>query len=377
MNFLIFGGDNYNTLGMIRTLGEEGIPVYAVIYSGDYVIASKSKYIKKLRKVSSIEEGYEFVKKYGEKNGKEDKIYLLVEGDATTEFLDEHYDQLRNYYIYNQAQGNLVHYMNKHEQVKIAAKHGLNTMKTWTVDVGVIPEDIIYPVTTKAVSSKNFHWKSEVFVCKSEKELKDAYSRISSPQIILQQFLEKNNELCLDGFSINRGNVQFITIASNYRYLIPGKYSFACNVFNFHDEKMINTIREIMSEIGFEGIYSIEFLVDTHGELYFLEINFRNSGWSYASTVAGMPLPILWAKAMDSKAIDQSWKKEIKEGFIFIDDFNDFKARVMSRKMSLLSWIKEYKNADCRLSLGRKDSYPMFAYLFHRAIRKFKKGFRN
>ena len=232
MNYLVFGGDNYNTLGMIRTLGEAGIPVYAVIYSGDYVIASKSKYIKKLRKVSSIEEGYDFVRKYGEKNGKNEKIILLVEGDATTEFLDEHYDQLKEYYIYNQAQGNLVPYMNKHEQVKIAAKHGLNTMKTWTVDVGKIPEDIIYPVTTKAVTSKSFHWKSEVFVCKDEAELLDAYSKISSPQIILQQFLEKTNELCLDGFSINRGNDQFIAIASNYRYLIPGKYSFACDVFN-------------------------------------------------------------------------------------------------------------------------------------------------
>ena len=53
-----------------------------------------------------------------------------------------------------------------------------------------------------------------------------------------------------------------------------------------------------MSEIGFEGVYSIEFLIDQNDNYWFCEINFRNSTWSYAATVAGMPLPILWAEAM-------------------------------------------------------------------------------
>lgn len=48
----------------------------------------------------------------------------------------------------------------------------------------------------------------------------------------------------------------------------------------------------MFSEIGFEGIFEVEFMGDADGKLWFLEINFRNSTWSLASMKAGMPLPI-------------------------------------------------------------------------------------
>lgn len=371
--YFIIGGDNYNTLGMIRTLGEANIPVEAIIIKSDYVSASKSKYINSLHKVSSIEEGYSIVLSHARKKEYKQKDFLLVEGDANTEFLDAHYEELKDYYFYNQAQGKLGFYMNKYNQVKLAEKHGFHVMKTWTVDVGAIPEDIVYPVTTKAVNSRNQHWKSEVFICNSEAELRKAYQNIHSPQIILQQFVEKENELCLDGFSINRGKDQFVAIGSKYNYLIPGKYSFALTMFNYHDQEMIKKITETMSDVGYEGIYSIEFLIDKQGNYNFLEINFRNSGWSYASTCAGMPLPILWAMATVSNKIEPEWEKTIKEGFQFIDDYNDFRARVRNGKMKFSEWYSEYKQADCRLTMGKNDPRPLRAYLFSRLTHKIRK----
>lgn len=48
----------------------------------------------------------------------------------------------------------------------------------------------------------------------------------------------------------------------------------------------------MFSEIQFEGIFEVEFMVDADGKLCFLEINFRNSTWILASMKAGIPLPI-------------------------------------------------------------------------------------
>ena len=42
MEYLIVGGDNYITLGFIRTLGEAGIPVSAIIIRRDHPFASNS-----------------------------------------------------------------------------------------------------------------------------------------------------------------------------------------------------------------------------------------------------------------------------------------------------------------------------------------------
>lgn len=43
-----------------------------------------------------------------------------------------------------------------------------------------------------------------------------------------------------------------------------------------------------------EAYIEVEFLVGNNDELYFLEKEFRDSKWSYASTVVGMNLPILF-----------------------------------------------------------------------------------
>lgn len=374
MQYLIIGGDNYNTLGMIRTLGEADIKVRAIIIKGTFVCASKSKYLSKLVMVNSIEAGYRRLLQFARSREGGNKTVLLVEGDALTTFLDSKYEELKNYYVYSHAKGNIAKYMDKHAQVKLAEKCGFKVMKTYTVDVGEIPDDIQYPVITKATSSLIEDWKSEVYVCNNEAELRDAYGKIKSRQIILQQFVKKKNEYELDGYSIKDGTQQCVTIASTFNYNLPGEYAYSLTTKNFVDENnFFPRITKLLTEIGYEGIYELEFLVGEDGNYYFLEINLRNSGWSYASTVAGMPLPLLWAKSTINGYIDPDDIKTVKNGFRVIDDFNDFKARVMGQKMSLFKWMKEYFSADCRTTLGRYDSRPMFFYLVTRGMGKVKR----
>lgn len=153
-NYVVFGGDNYNTLGIIRTLGEAKLEFETIIVKSHFILASKSKYINELHMVNTIEEGYELLLKNVKHDyEKHEKRVLLIEGDTLTAYLDNCYSVLSQYYIYNQAAGNIAKYENKHEQVKLAEECGLDIMKTWTVRVGEIPEDITYPVITKATSS--------------------------------------------------------------------------------------------------------------------------------------------------------------------------------------------------------------------------------
>ena len=115
MNYQIIGGDNYNTLGMIRTLGEVGIAVKAIIIKGRFICASKSKYLKELKMVDTIEEGYKILIKKAKARDNKQPVILLVEGDTVTTFLDSKYQILSKYYIYNQAAGHIERFNNKHE----------------------------------------------------------------------------------------------------------------------------------------------------------------------------------------------------------------------------------------------------------------------
>lgn len=373
---IIIGGDNYNTCGMIRTLGEKKIDFDCIIIKNDngLVIASKSKFLngKHVEIVDSIQEGYKILLK---KQISKLKTFLLVEGDQLTGFLDMHYDSLKEKYIWNTAyeQGRLSKYLNKYEQVEVAKKCGIRVLESHVIDRYTIPDDLEYPVITKAISSEVAQWKSECYICNSKDELQSVFSKIKSSKIMVQKYIKKSNELCFDGFSINKEKSQFISILSKYNYLLSDKYSYYLTVENVNDEKYIKEITDFMTYIQYDGIYAFEYIVDEDGNSYFMENNFRNSGWSYASTCAGMPLPILWMESMVTGKIDYSKIKEIKKGFTFVDDFADFQTRVCGRMISFSAWLKEYKNCDCRLLLGRNDPYPLIAYVISRLFNKIER----
>lgn len=145
---------------------------------------------------------------------------------------------------------------------------------------------------------------------------------------------------------------------------------------NIFDDKFEHKMIEIMKKIGYEGIYCIEFIIDENDIPYFLEINFRNSGWSYASTCVGMPLPILWINSMITNTIDKSNIKKIPENFTFIEEVEDFKIRA-GKLVSYLQWFKEYKNSNCKLIFGKNDIKPFFCYLFYRVISMFKRKLKQ
>ena len=346
--------------------------------SNGLVIASKSKFLKgkHVAIVNSVQEGYEILLK---NKGQKQKSFLLIEGDGLTGFLDMHYDSLKDNYIWNTAyeQGRLSKYLNKYEQVEVAKKCGIKVLESIVITKDSIPDDLEYPVITKAISSEIVHWKSECFICHTKDELVDVFKKIKSSSIMVQKYIKKSNELCFDGYSINQGKDQFVAILSKYNYLLEDKYSFYLTVENVKDKKYINEITKFMSYVHYDGIYAFEYIVDEEGEAYFMENNFRNSGWSYASTCAGMPLPILWIESMINGTIDYSKMKEIKPGFTFMDDFADFQTRVVGRMSSVRKWLKEYRDCDCRLLLGKKDPLPIMAYVSSRFFNKIKRKLKK
>ena len=57
MNYIIFGFEHYNPLGIARSLGESGIKPIGIIIKNNRKITSKSKYFNKIYFVNNIEEG--------------------------------------------------------------------------------------------------------------------------------------------------------------------------------------------------------------------------------------------------------------------------------------------------------------------------------
>ena len=356
---IVFATEHYNTLGLIRSLGEAGMEPDYIAIKGKAKVASTSKYVNRCYFVDSINGGYEILlREYG--NLVEKPIVLCME-DKVLGVMDEHYNDICDRFImFSSGQkGRTLEYMNKFRILELAKKHGLKTLDTIVVKRGEVPTDLVYPVITKSISPTVGGWKSDVHICESEEELKSAYDHVLSPEVVIQRYIDKKNECCLDGISFRKGKYVLIPIESTYNYLIRGYYSPYMTVKPFVDIKMKKALDEMFEEIGFEGIYSVEFLIDQNDNYYFSEINFRHSTWGYAATVAGMNMPELWIKGMLEGEIPENSKKTF-EPFTAMVEPIDFQKRVVERNMDLKEWIGELLDCKCPFYFNKDDLEPFF-----------------
>lgn len=370
--YIVFCQEHYNPLGIIRSLGECGIKPIVIIKKGKYQLASKSKYIGKLHIVDTIDDGYEvLMKEYGKEKL---KPFIYTSDDTITSYLDLKYDELKDKFIFYNAgkKGEVTKYMNKENIIKLAEKCGLNTIKTWKLTSKKIPDDMEYPCLTKAIISTKDNWKADSIVCNNEKELKSALNKIDSKEILVQKYIKKKNEFAVNGFSINKGKDVFYAFSLNYLSINDNAFGNYMIIKNFDNKELEKKLNKIFECIKFEGICEVEFLVDKNDELYFLEVNLRNSTWGYSSTVAGMNLPILWSEAMLSHKLPKDKLKKIKPFKAMAED-TDYYDRVKTKKVSLIKWIFQALSCKCLYITNLRDMKPVYSKIDNIIKNKIKK----
>lgn len=355
---VVFALEHYNPLNMIRALGEKGInPVYISV-KRRYEVATKSKYISELHRVDSVEAGYALLlEKYG---SEELRPYIVFSDDKSVGYFDLHYDEWKDKFItYNAGKtGRINEFMDKYEIQQIAKKHGFNVLDSYVISKeDKLPENLWYPIITKDISPNSGSWKADVFICKDEHELKEAIKKIESPLIMIQHFVDKQNELALEGYTINKGKNMHIVTEMTWKYLIQGYYSPYHDVKMFENKEMESKLQAMFEEIGFEGVFEVEFLIDKDGTLYFMETNFRASAWNPTGKVVGMPLPYLWIKGMENGAIDPNDCKEF-EPFTSMSEVIDYAKRVEGGMCSLAEWLRDFKDAKCVYIYDKEDRGP-------------------
>ena len=359
--------DHTNPLGIVRSLGEEGIHPIVLLCSKNPQLVNKSKYVGELHIFNTINEGYNYlISHYGKEKL---KPFIYNGSDDITLLLDSHYEDLKDKFYFTNGQGGIEKYLQKYDITQAAVECGLQIPKEELLEVGQMPKTLKYPVFTKAATSaKGGGWKDQAHICNNEDELRKAYTQIHADNILVQEFIKKKNELCIDGISINGGEEVFMPYACSYYRFRPDSYGNYMYFFPFTDEKLIENIKRLIKQVHFTGIFCIEFLIDNNDELYFLEVNFRNSGWSYAFTKGGFNLPFRWAVSMlDNTLFMDSFKP--LEKFDALQEIGDYYEFVKSKKIPLIKWLKEVK-ASYLFLYNSKDPAPFWNFLLQKIKNK-------
>ena len=253
--------------------------------------------------------------------------------------------------------------------IRMAVECGIDIPKTEVVKVGTLPRSLRYPVLTKAVISTMANWKSNVHICQNDQELLEAYKIIKGEEIILQEYIVKKNELCLDGVSVNGGEEVYLPIQSEYIRFTPDAYGNYIYFQPYKEKDLLPKIKEMFKKTGFSGVFSMEFLRDKDDNFYFLEINFRNSTWSYAHTHVGVNLPLIWAKSTLAGHLVVDDVYITKKTFTAMQEFTDFKDSVLGGAVSVRQWLKDFRSCDCPFYYNKKDNAPFWSILRKKLLR--------
>lgn len=369
---IIFAYDHYNTLGVLRSLGEVGIKAIVILHGDKSYLVKHSSFLNTFHRVKTVEDGYKLmIENYGNEKL---KPFVYSCDDFVESYLDMHYEELIDkFFFFDGGQNGIVSkYMDKEEISKLALECGAKVPKTEKLKRGELPSTLRYPVITKSLMSIKGGWKDDVFICQNEEELKMAYTKIKSEDLLVEEFIDKKNELCLDGFCVNHGKDVCIPYQSTYIRVAPGKYGNYMTLEPFKNETVLRQVEAILEKSGFNGIFSVEYLIDKNDDLWFLEVNYRNSTWSYAFTVGGVNMPLQWAKGMLMSEIDRKSFEARKKPFTAMVEPIDF-GFVVKRKISFSKWYKDMKACDCLFFYHKNDIKPAisgWAYVLSLNIKK-------
>lgn len=359
-NVIVAGGDHYNTLWLIRSLGMGGFKVTAVIINPSFhkSFVCKSRYCNESYIVNDIDEMIHQLCQFSFGY----KVPVFTNGDAVAIALDESYELLSHKYILhhcNHKQDGIKYWMDKSKMLSLAKKVGFNIPCSLSVDLNSdslnytrIPYPCLVKPEVSATSSKN-----SFRICYNEEQLKFAIREIKGDctKVLIQEYVKKDYEYLVYGVSIEDdvvlpGGLKKVHTCSDTRNLGMASYTFLsdempCQLGNFE------CIKCFVREMGYYGLFSVEFMI-AKNKAYILEINLRNDGTCYFTTMAGVNLPSIWAASALGLDVDMS-KTLIRP-----------RTKYTLMSQSLLTSLKECKQAKAFSLCKMDDMMPVYAKMF-------------
>lgn len=373
---IVIGGVHHNALGVVRALGHGGLLKKDLLFitwgnSRRSNLITASKFVSKSNTIY-CKTGEELIS-YLTSLTFENKPVIISCADVVTEIIMKHRQELRsNYELPGASIYPTKDVMSKTVQSSIAVESGLNIPPSFELETKSANLDNIdgfyrseYPCITKSVTSVD-GGKESIHIANNKQELVDILQHIKSKKVQIQKYIRKTLEFQLIGVSLNSGKnviipgfTQLIRQPNNTNtgYL---RYS-PIDKLNFD----ITKVQTFIKNIGYSGLFSVEFLRDKEGNDYFMEINMRNDGNAYVVTKAGVNLPYIWYNYNVSGTIDKSLSLFFYKSIYFIPELQDFK-NVLNLSVNPFRWFVQLWKAEAKAVWDVKDPMPFFMMLFNK-----------
>ncbi len=353
---IIWGADDYNTLAMIRQIGQGTTNVFYLV-NGHARYAAFSKYCTKYKEVKNLNEALTYLKENF--NDEQVKPILLTSGDGVVTFMDKNKAELVDKYFVpgTDVQGDLEKYIDKYAMTKLAEEIGIDVPKSRFVQWDTNIDDIVCPCFIKPSHQKPGHYNEFKFkYCETLDDLKHTLKYVRHDSVfIVQEFIKKEKDLLVYGCRTPQGKTIIAGGLVTDRFAVGNGSSYGYVDSEVHPAIDTEKIKKFLDIIGYVGLFSFEYGLCCN-KAYFFETNLRNDGTSHYFFMAGANIPLTYALSCADEDIDKVSHK-VTTPCYYMDEIFDI-ANVIQGNVSRKQWKKQKTDAKAFKFIFEGDMTP-------------------
>lgn len=371
---IVISDDHYNALGMIRSIGECGIPVVLLLTTEkEETFVNLSKYITYYEKIGYIER--DIIEAINRHSKDSLQTFLFPLSDFSAELLDRYRESFNNFVCVPNMNGMMRVYQDKQYSREKAKEAGIRIPQGQVVeDNSIVERWTCFPAIVKPLNSVD-GLKSDITTVKNEEEMQlvlNSFWEKGYKKVLVEEFIEGIDEHMLEVMGCaNKEGVHIAGIIQKIReYPINNGSTAYAKIIKEHVDLDVGKIVQYICSVGYDGLFDMEFKY-ADGKVYFIECNFRNGAPGYIFSKLGRNMPARWMGI-------QSWdsKNILSEKNIYFMCENMDVLNMVKKNISFFQWLKQFCLSK-KIFFMWTDIKPVIKYYYHFAgiaFRRIRKG---
>jgi len=371
-------------IGIVRSLAQTGIKVYAFDTKGKYEIG-KTRLATCGICPNPVSEGPAlilFLTRLAQKVGQ--KAVLYAGSDDFVQFISKNRFVLSHYYRFLLPKHTLVEaVLDKRLTYELALKSNVPCPKTFAINNEEQFEEIIdqvtFPCILKPVYSSHFRTNidhrlyKKAIVVEEPSKLREEYLFYRPfGELMIQEVIPGNEDCIYSVKTFFDEKMNLVGLWMNQKlHQFPPHFGSTALALSIRDEEVIQLATTFLKDIEFKGLAIAEFKRDPRdGKLKFIEINSRIGLTQALSIACGVNLAHLYYLSLTGQnPTPVTQQKEGVKWVYFVRDFLSFRQKHKKGEMKFFEWIKSLSGKKVEALFAWNDPLPF--------VRSFVSHLRN
>jgi len=382
---VVLGGD-YQGLGIVRSIGRQGVPVCVV--DDERSIARLSRHCGSHERIADMgdeERVVEDLLRLARRRGLEGWV-LYPTRDETVAAIARHRDRLREVFRVPTAPWDAVRWAwDKRNTARIAEEVGVPTPRSWQPATAADISDIDSepPWAIKPAIKEHFFYatKAKAWRADSHAELhillERAWAIAGQGQMIVQELIPGDGRQQFGYCALYSSGRPLATMVVRRRRQHPPDFGRASTFVETIEEPAVEALSErLLGRIAYDGLVELEYKRDPRdGSFKLLDFNARTWGYHTIAPAAGVDFPYLLYRHALGLPVEQQRATPGVRWVRLLTDLPTGFVQIRAGDFGVREYLRTLRSAHVEAVFSRNDPLPGLAELALLPYLAVKRGF--